>query len=1008
MNITEICIRRPVLAWMIMAATIVFGLIATRRIGISQFPDVDFPTISVTLNWEGAAPDVIEHDVVETVEESLAQVEGIKAMSSTCRQGTATITVELDLSRDVDAALQDVQTRIAQARQRLPADLDPPIVSKTNPEDNPILWVSVSGTYPPAFLADFARFRLRERFQRVVGVGEVMMGGYQERNLRIWMDADALASRDLSVAEVVRAISREHVELPAGRLAAGTREVEVRVLGEAWDLEAFRQMPIAQRPGGIVRLSDVALVEDGFEDVRRMSRFNGLPAQGVGVKKQRGANAVAVAAGVRAAMEELRAELPPGMSLDVNFDSTRFVEESVKEVQFELLLSVLLTAVVCWIFLGSISSTMNVVLAIPMSLFGTVAVLYFAGFTLNTFTLLGLALAVGIVVDDAIMVLESIVRHREEGLDPVEAARVGTSRIVFAAFASSLSVAAIFTPVLFMEGVVGKYFLQFGVTLIVAVALSYLEAITLAPARCAQMLRIGGERGWLGRRVEAGWHTMERSYARVLDVVLRRRWIGWGSAAVLLGATVQIARILPKEMVPSQDQSRLMVRMQTAVGSSILESDALVREAEAALQGRPEIERMFAVVGAAFGGGVNAGMMVLTLVDPDERDMTQTEFMGFLRGRLNAIPGVKAMVQDLSQQTFSARRGYPIEFVLQGQEWGALLLTTDDLMAKLKATGLVVDLDSDYELGTPELRIVPDRARSADLGVSAADVATTVQALVGGVRIGKFDAGGRRIDVRLRLLEGQRQSPEDIGRLKVRGADGTLLPLSTLVHSEEAPALQSIARRDRARAVTVYGNPAPGHSQQEAMAKVTELAKDLPPGTRVTFGGASVAFQESGQSLLFALGLGILVAYMVLASQFNSLRHPLTVLAVLPLAVGGALLALWLTGKSLNVFSMIGVLLLLGLVTKNSILLVDHAIAARARGLGAVEAMREAGPRRLRPIVMTAVATMAAAVPTALGLGPGSEIRTPMALAILGGLIVSTVLSLIVVPVVYVGRAKSA
>ena len=1003
MNITEICIRKPVLAWMLMAATIVFGGVAASRIGISQYPDVDFPTISVNLDWEGAAPEVVENDVVEILEEALVQVEGVRSITSSARQGRASITVELNLERDVDLALQDVQTKISQAQGRLPRDLDPPRASKTNPEDQPILWVGLSGPYPPQVLSDYARYRLSERLQTIPGIGEITMGGTLERNVRIWVDANQLDARGVTVTDVLAALRREHVELPAGRIEAEGREVNVRVLGEAIDLATLRHIVVRDVPGNPVYLEDVALVEDGFEDVRRRSRVDGAPAQGLGIRKQRGANAVAVAKAVRAELDDIQKTLPEGMEVGFNFDATKFIEESVHEIELELVLSILLTALVCWLFLGSLSSTLNVVLAIPMSLLGTIAVIYFLGFTLNTFTLLALALAVGIVVDDAIMVLENIYRHAEMGKDRVRAAREGTAEITFAALAATLAVVAIFIPVVFMKGVIGKFFLQFGIVLCLAVLFSYVEAITLAPARCAQFLstsRAGRNR--IGRAVDSGFERLERTYSKLLHRGLQHR--GWvlGSAAGLFAGSLLLIRALPSEFVPSQDQSRFLMRVQTAVGSDLAETDKLFQRAEALVSAHPEVVRCFAVIGGMGGGSVNSGSIFVTLKERHERKMSQAEFTGMLRRELNAIPGVRAVVQDLSQQGFTAQRGFPIEFSVRGPDWDRLVGLSEGLMADLAASGYVMDLDSDYQIGMPELRILPDRARCADVGVSIEDVGTTLNALVGGVRAGKYSAAGRRLDVRVRLLASQRSRPDDIARLQVRNRTGALVPLAALVSHEERPALQAITRRDRERAITVSANVAPGRSQDEALAYVEKLAAGMPVGYRAVLGGASVAFRESRLSLLFALFLGILVAYMILASQFNSFLHPVTVLTILPLSITGAVAALWIAGKTLNVFSMIGLLLLLGIVKKNSIILVDYANQNREQGLDARAAMERAGPVRLRPILMTSIATLMAALPPALGLGAGSEIRTPMAIAVIGGLVVSTILSLLVVPAFYV------
>jgi len=1003
MNLTEVCVRKPVLAWMLMAGTIVFGLVALFRIGISQFPDVDFPTINVSISWEGSAPEVIENDVVEVIEEALSQVEGVKNITSVSRQGSASVTIELDLSRNVDVALQDVQTRVAQAQRRLPRDLDPPVVSKSNPEDSPIMWLGLSGPYPRQLISDIARYQVREKLQTIPGVGEITMGGWLERNIRLWIDAGKLDAKGLTVADVVRALQREHVELPAGRLETAGREVSVRVMGEALDLETLRKIVVKELPGGAIYLADVAIVEDGFEDVRRLARVNGQPANGIGIRKQRGANAVAVAQAVHEQIAEIQKTLPEGMELGVNFDTTKFIEDSVHEIQLELVLSVLLTALVCWLFLGSMSNALNVILAIPMSLFGTLAVIYFLGFTLNTFTLLGLALAVGIVVDDAIMVLENIVRHAEMGKDKKTAALEGTKEITFPAFSATLAVVAIFLPVVFMQGIIGKFFLQFGVTLCVAILLSYIEAVTLAPARCSQILDISREkRNRVGRWVDDQFRRIAGTYYHHLSKALRRPGTILASAAFVFLASMFVLRALPGEFVPSQDQSRLLIRLQTAVASDIYETDQLFRKAEEILQAAPEVTRVFGSVGGWGGGNVNSGVLFVTLAPPSQRKMTQAEFAVTLRQKLNAIPGLRAVVQDLSQAGLTAQRGFPIEFSIRGPDWSTLEKLSGEVTAKLSASGYAVDVDTDYRIGVPELRILPDRARCADLGVSIEDVATSINTLIGGERIGKYSSGGRRVDVRARLMADQRRRQEDISRLRVRSRTGELIPLSSLVTFEERPALQAIYRRDRERAISVYANVAPGRSQDEAIRYVENLSQELPPGYRTVLGGSSVAFKESMGSLLFALVLGIIIAYMVLASQFNSFSHPVTILTILPLSVVGAALALLVFGKSLNIFSMIGLLLLMGIVKKNSIILVDYANQHRLRGKNAHDAMLTAGPIRLRPIIMTSIATMMAALPPALGLGPGTEIRSPMAIAVIGGVLVATALSLLVVPSFYV------
>ena len=1008
MTLTDVCIRRPVLAWMIMAAVVLAGVVAFKRIGVSQFPDVDFPVITVSIGWEGAAPEAVEKDVVDVLEEALAQVEGVQTIRSSARLGAASISVELDLARSADLALQDVQAKVSQNMARLPKDINPPVVNKQNPEDNPIMWLSLSGPFSPQVLSDFARYRVRERMQAVPGVGEIMLGGFLERNVRLWIDRERLDARGVTVTDVLSALKREHVELPAGRIDTGAgREIDVRVMGEALDLATMRRLTVADRGGRPVYLEDVALVEDGFEDQRQISRVDGVRAQGFGIKKQRGSNAVKVAEGVRAAVAKLTPTLPPGMEMMVNFDSTKFISESVDEIIFEIGMAVALTSLMCWLFLGSWSSTFNIILAIPMSLLGTVAVLYFAGMTLNTFTLLGLGLAVGIVVDDAIMVLENITRHAERGENRIRAAQIGTREIAFAALASTIAVIAIFSPVLFMSGVIGRFFLQFGLALSIAIMLSYLEAVTLAPARCAQMLNVDQQRRTrLGRLADTLFSALERLYAAILPRVLRHPWMTIASSVLLFAASLGVFTLLPKEFVPSQDQSRLMVRVQTAVGSNLAEVDRLMGRVESYINAQPEIAHSYAIIGN-FGnnsGSLNNSGMFITLVPPSQRKATQAEVQNRIRREFETYPGVEANIIDMSGQAFTAQRGFPIEFNLRGNDWEGLIAESKKLMERMRASGLMVGVNCDVQMGMPELRVTPDRDRCADLGVPMEQVASTINALIGGVKAGKFSDGGKRMDIRVRLLSDQRFRPEDLDRIFLRTARGDQVPLSALVTTEERPALQAIFRRDRERAVSLWANLAPGIAQGTALKEVEVYTKDLPAGYRLVLAGNSASFGESMSGLLWAMGFGVLVAYMVLAAQFNSLLHPLTVLSVLPLSITGAGVALWLGHQSLNVFSVIGMLLLMGIAKKNSIILVDYANRCRrpeGGGLDAAGAMLKAGPVRLRPILMTSSATMLAAVPLAIGLGPGSELRAPMAIAIIGGVLVSTLLSLLVVPAFY-------
>lgn len=998
MNLTDVSIRNPVFAWMLMASTILFGIVALSRIGISQYPDVDYPNISVSVSWPGASPSAVEREIIEPLEQSISQVEGVKQMSSQARAGSARITATFDMSRDVDLALQDIQARVASAQRQLPKDVPAATVSKSNPDDQPILQVGVTGPFSRQMLADVARYQVQEKLQTVAGVGQITLSGYLNRNVRIWLDASRLAEKGVVASDVINAIRTEHVEVPGGQLDTGGRTLDVRLLGEALDIGTFKKIVVRKTKPAPVYLEDVADVEDGFEDATSVARLDGTPLQSLGILKQRGTNAVAVAKGVRERVAEIQKSLPEGMKVEVLFDQTIFIEESVHELQVELVMAVALTALVCWLFLGSLSSTANVVLAIPMSLLGTIAVIYFCGFTLNTFTLLGLSLSVGLVVDDAVMVMENIYRHAEMGKDKVQASADGTKEITFAALAATLAVIAIFLPVIFMGGVIGKFFFQFGVTLSVAVMLSYFEAITLAPARCSQILKASREdRGRIGRAVDRAFSRFENLYARVLKGALRHPVKTLLGSLVFLATTIVLVKFIPTEFIPTQDQSRLNVRLSTEAGTTPIAAQPLLARAEARLMGHPEISHMLVTLSGS------SGSITLTLVPPNERKQSAAQLSQSLRKELQGIAGLRASIQDPSQQGFGSTRSSPVDFTIRGADWDQLVKSSTDMKNTLEAGGLVTDVNSDFALGGQELQVVPDRRRANELGVSVSDLGSTVSALVGGNTIGKFSTQGRRVDIRMRLLLNQRQRPEDVANIRVRSSSGQLIPMSMVVTQQETPVLQTISRLDRERAISISANVAPGHSQAEAMGKVYEMAKELPVGIRVVAGGQASQLEETTGGLAFALLVGIAVAYMVLASQFNSFLHPVTVLTILPLAVSGAVLGLLLAGKSLNLFSMIGLLLLMGIVKKNSILLVEYAEHIREHeGADALTAASKAGPLRLRPIMMTTVATMMSAVPPILGLGPGTETRSPMAAAVLGGLTVSTVLSLLVVPAFYV------
>jgi hydrophobe/amphiphile efflux-1 (HAE1) family protein len=1011
MNLSEISIRRPVFAWMLMTALMIFGALCFLRLGVSQMPDVDFPVVSVSLSRIGSAPEVMETQVVDPIEDAVMEIEGIRSVTSTSRQSSANVSIEFELNRNIDIALQEVQTRIAQAQRFLPEDMNPPIIRKSNPEDQPILWMVLlsDGSMPRYQQMMYARNVLKEEFSTLSGVGDIALGGYVDMNLRVWLSAEKLNRFNITATDVINAIQNEHVETPSGRIENREKEFNVRLLGEAQNPVDFGKLLIQRRGGAPIytpiQLNQVAKIEEGLADVRRISRSNQSHSIGLGVLKQHGSNAVNVARAVIAKMNAIQPTLPPGLKLALRVDNTRFIQQSVDELNFTLLLSALLTSIVCFLFLGSLSSTLNVLLAIPTSIIGTFIALYFFKFTLNTFTLLGLSLAIGIVVDDAIMMLENIVRHMELGENRMTAALKGSKEITFAALAATIAIVAIFIPVVFMKGIVGKFFFQYGITVTVAVLLSLLEALTLTPMRCSRYLKVGqGNRFTQG--IDQLHHSLAAIYGKGLKWVLSHSWKMIVAALAFFILSIGVAFRLPSELTPAQDQSMLVLRLKGPVGSSIEHTNEKTQEVERYLAQTPEVAGTFVAVGGFGGDAVNEAMIFVTLVDPSKRKKSQQELIAHFRNDLKKrIRGMKVLAQDLSLRGFTSSRGFPIEFTVQGPDWDMLGKLTQQMMERLQQSGVAADVNTDYQVGMPEIQLIPDRLKASQYGLNLNEVTQTVNILIGGAVLNsttRYPKDRHRYDIAVRLTSEQRTQAKQIENLKVRNNRGELITLSKVVKITEKPSLQIISRRNRERAISVHANLAPGHSQDEALQVVRAIEKEvLPQNYHIVLTGSSQSYQESLQSLIFALILGVFVSYMVLASQFNSFIDPVSVLMALPFSLSGAFIGLSLTHQSINMFSIIGLILLMGIVKKNSILLVDFTNQKMQEGLSVKDALLSACPVRLRPILMTSIATITGAIPVALSIGPGSETRIPMAVSIIGGVFVSTVLTLFIVPCVY-------
>lgn len=1026
MSLSDISIRKPVFAWMLMAAMIIFGYISMRKMGVSQMPDVDFPVVNVSVTYEGAAPEVIELDVIDPIESAVLAVEGVKNVTSTARLGSANISVEFGLDKNIDVAVSEIEARINQAARFLPKTIDPPVITKVNPDDRPIMFLAVtSETMEPKDLMSYIRDNLKDKMQTVSGVADVFLAGYIDPNLRVWVSNDKLNHLELTVNDVIAAIQSEHKESPSGYIENSQNEKNVRTLGEAASVEEFKKLPIIRRGGSPnyvpLFLNEVVQVEEGMADVRRISRSNGMNAIGLGIRKQRGANTIAVAEGVKLKMLELKKNLPPGMGMDVNYDTTKFIEESIHELSFTMILSAVLTAFVCWLFLGSFAATINVILAIPTSILGAFIILKYMNFTLNTFTLLGLSLSIGIVVDDAIMVLENIYRHHEEGKDRVKASQDGANEISFAALAATVAIMAIFLPVAMMDGIIGKYFFQFGITISVAVALSYVEALTLTPMRTSQFMEESKRHTKFGMLVDRFFDNLVEIYGKALNVALTHKVKLLLFSAIFFAGTFYLVKFIPKEFVPSQDISSFMMRVKAPDGASLAYTNEVTKKIEEYILKQKSIKRYFVAIGG-FGSGAeaNTSNIFVTLhqvkdrpIDPKTgKHFTQNDLLNSYREYFKTLKEAKVFVQDTSQSGFSASgRGFPVEFTLTGGNWQKLIDTSKAVMKEMKESGVFVDSDTDFKESVTEIQIFPDRDKAKLRGVSVQEIGTTINALIGGVVVGKYSKDGHRNDIRVKMADSGGNRKDELAKIHVRNTRGEMVRLLDVVTVKERPGVQSINRRSRQRAITIFSGIAPHQSQGEALIAVREIVKKhLPIGYNLIESGSTETYNQAFSSLVFALAMGILVAYMVLGTQFNSFIDPITVLMALPFSFSGAFIGLYFMHQSLNIYSMIGLILLMGIVKKNSILLVDFTNQRRREGLTVLEALKDACPKRLRPILMTTFSTVAGAIPLAFSLGPGSESLRPMAVAIIGGSLVSTVLTLVVVPAVYLlfSRNKKA
>lgn len=1008
MWLADVSIRRPVFATMLIASLVVLGLVSFNRLGVDLFPKVEFPYVSVTTALPGASPGTVETEVTDIVEEQLNTIAGLRQMRSTSAEGVSIVNLEFELEEDADVKAQEVRDKMSRLGADLPADSESPVIEKVDPDAAPILSVLMSGDMPARDLTAFADEEVKERLQRVPGVGSVELVGGRKREMRIWLDAAAMRARGVTADDVLGAIQRENSELPGGRLVTEgrARQFGVRILAEAESAAEFAAIPIAYRPNGqTVRIGDVGRVEDSIEDEASYAQLDGEPGVVLEVRKQSGENTVAVAEHIRADIEELRASAPEGVTFVIARDTSRFIEQAIGDVLFDLLIAVVLVVAVTFLFLLSWRATIIVLLAIPTSIVASFIAFAAFDFTINMVTLLALTVAIGLLVDDAIVVVEAVQNDVDEGADATGAAHAATKRVALAVLAGTFATLAVFVPIAFMEGIVGRFFFQYGLAIVFSVSVSMLVAFTLTPALSARLLRPEGkESGWFAR-IERFHVGMRQRYERLVSWAIRRRYVVLGGALASVFVGGVFAALVPSTFMSTTDRSEFLVTIKLPLGTGIAGAKDAAQQVDAALRENPEVELVFVSAGSGTNPKINELDIYVGLSHKRSRDVTQDDIMTFARqAALDGVPKARQVTVEEVPWVSGAGVGQTaIELIITGPDTATINRYAQWLESELSARSDFVDVRSTYEGGRPELQIALDRDRAADLGISARDLAAASRTLVGGSDAGTFETGGRRYDVRVRLEESERQRLSDIEALPLRTAQGSLVDLAAIADIDVTLNAAEIERIDRSRQISVLANTAPGVPLSVAVSDLEGLLAANPPpaGLSTQMEGTARRLAETSEAIIFAFILAIVALYIVLASQFNSFGQPIIIMLTAPLSFSGAYFLMWAAGQEMSLFAQIGMIALMGIVMKNGILLVDRANQFRDAGKDAAAAMRDAAPERLRPVLMTALAAVFGMMPVALAQSDAAEWRNPMGFIIIGGLTTSTFLTLLVIPAAY-------
>lgn len=1012
MTLPEISIKRHVLAWMVSGLLVLLGIISYQRIGVDRLPYIEFPIISITTTLTGANPDIVDASITSIIESSVNTTPGIEHIQSSSSPGVSVITITFNLEKNIDVAYNEVQAKVNQVLRRLPDDADPPQVQKVETNAQPIMWLALRGDRTIQQINLYGFNVLKKKLETINGIGEVRLGGRRDRTIRVNVLPERMAAYGITATDLIDAFKREHIQLPGGFLVGNSSEYLMKLDMEFHNLRDMADMIVTYRDGAAIKLKEVAELEDGIADYRQLGRYMSKPAVGLGIVKVSNANTVAIIEEVLRKLDtEIRPNLPPGMTIDISTNDALFINEIVGALQEHLVEGTLLAALIVWLFLRSIRSTLIIATAIPVSLLGSVAVMYFSGFTFNTMTLLALLLLIGVVVDDAIVVLENIYRHlgmqrNANNTDASAAARaaaiVGSREVAFAVIAATFSLVCIFAPVIFMDGIIGKFFKSFAVVVTFGVLVSLLVSLTLTPMLCSRYLKAHEPEGRFYRWLDRIFHSMDRIYSYILVWTLNHRWkVMLLTVLVVAGSSFFFGKV-QKEFIPDSDEGRFLISFRTPLGSSIEYTNSRLEKMEAVLQRYDaQIASYFSTIGVGAQGQVNKGTVSIRLKDRRERSMSQQELIRAIRAELDQIPGVRAFPVPIA--IVGGQRSEKLQFNITGPNLQQVSQLGKTMQRKLGEISGIGRVDLDLDLDLPQLTLQVDRVRAASLGLSVTDIATALNLFAGGIDIADFNdepGDGQRYDIRLKAKEGSLKNQDDLKKIFLRSDTGELVRLDSVASFKQTLGAAVIGRFDLQYAASLYSNPV--MPLGEAVEVVRQMAAEtLPPGYQFNLAGQAEELQKTVNNMLFAFGLALVLLYMVLASQFNSFLQPFIIMLAQPLAIIGGVFALWVTGNSLNIFSMIGLVLLIGLVAKNSILLIDLTNQLHEEGKPINQALREACPIRLRPVLMTSLTIILALLPAAFGLGAGAETNGPLSIAVIGGMISSTLLTLVVVPAAY-------